>query len=76
MDENSLIVDKFLGQNIYKKIWDLNCTVISILADLEHVLKYDKVVVLDHGKVVEHGNPLLLIRDKNSRLYEKLLQTD
>jgi len=50
--------------------------VISILADLEHVLKYDKVAIIDHGKVAEFGDPKLLIRDKKSRLYERLQQTD
>lgn len=40
-------------------------TVISIAHRLETVIDYDKVVVLDEGKVVEIGNPRELLRTQS-----------
>jgi ABC-type multidrug transport system fused ATPase/permease subunit len=40
-----------------------NHTVISIAHRLETIIDYDKVVVLDQGKVVEVGNPKQLLRE-------------
>ena len=38
-----------------------NCTVLAIVHRLKHVSRYDQVVVLHDGVVVEAGEPDLLI---------------
>lgn len=42
-------------------------TVLSVVHRLNTILKYDQVVVLDGGKVVESGQPEALLQDQNGR---------
>jgi ABC-type multidrug transport system fused ATPase/permease subunit len=69
LDEDFKTIDKFRNLTIQDKLWSMNCTIISILSDLENVLKYDRVFILDRGTVVEEGDPRELIKDKKSKLY-------
>lgn len=40
-------------------------TIISITHDMDEILNADKVVVLDHGKLVKMGKPLEIVGDKD-----------
>ena len=46
----------------------LDATVLVISHRLQHVHRFDRVVVLDAGRVVEAGEPRALLRDPASRL--------
>ena len=54
----------------------MDSTLITILSTMENIFLYDRVVVLDEGKVVEQGDPNYLLRNKESKLYQRLLQCD
>jgi ATP-binding cassette subfamily C (CFTR/MRP) protein 1 len=43
-----------------------NRTVIAIAHQLKTMMDYDRVVVLDAGRIVELGNPKELMADENS----------
>lgn len=47
-----------------------HATVISILHRLEHVRRYDKVALIDHGQLLEFGRPEDLIARTNSKFAE------
>ena len=51
-------------------------TVLCILKDNSNLLHYDKIVFIDAGKVLEKGNPKLLLKDKQSYLFRFLKETD
>lgn len=53
LDEDFLTIDKFRKQTIYNKFWTMDCTIVSILSDMENILLYDRVYLLDKGRVVE-----------------------
>ena len=76
LDEDFLTIDKFRKTTIYDKFWSMNSTVVSILSNMENILLYDRVYILDNGRVMEEGNPKFLIQDKRSKLYKRLLQCD
>lgn len=40
-------------------------TVLSVMHRLSHVMKYDKVLVMDKGRVVEFGKPSALLKKKS-----------
>jgi ATP-binding cassette subfamily C (CFTR/MRP) protein 1 len=47
-------------------------TIVAIVHRLQGILDFDRVVVLDHGQVVEYGSTTMLLTDKGSafaRLY-------
>lgn len=48
------------------------CTVLSVAHRLETILDFDKVLVLDNGKIVEEGNPRALLNRPSAfkALYE------
>jgi ABC-type multidrug transport system ATPase subunit len=43
-----------------------HCTVLTIAHRLETISDYDIIVVMDQGKVVEVGSPLMLLSDQAS----------
>lgn len=42
------------------------CTIIMVAHRLDSLLDFDRVVVLDAGRVVEYDNPRVLLADSNS----------
>ncbi|KAI5960459.1 YBT1 [Candida pseudojiufengensis] len=46
-----------------------NSTILTIAHRLRTIIDYDKILVMDAGKVVEYENPYVLISDKNSLFY-------
>jgi ABC-type cobalamin/Fe3+-siderophores transport system ATPase subunit len=56
----------------YDVFWDYlkDSTIISILSDYNHLLRYDRVFVFKDGKVEESGKPIDLLKNKNSLLGE------
>ncbi|PFH57820.1 hypothetical protein XA68_14537 [Ophiocordyceps unilateralis] len=77
MDEATSSVDAETDELMQRVLRDEfnGRTVITIAHKLHTVLDYDRVVLLDKGKVVETGNPQELLRTTDSafrELYEKL----
>ena len=56
--------DRLLQEVIRSKL--KGCTVLAIAHRLETVLDYDKVLVMDSGKVVEFGSPRILLERRDS----------
>ncbi|KIX92416.1 uncharacterized protein Z520_11891 [Fonsecaea multimorphosa CBS 102226] len=42
-------------------------TVVAVSHRLSTIMEFDKVAVMDHGKIVEVGNPLALVKTDNTR---------
>ena len=76
LDEDFLTVDVFRNRTMYEKLWTMDCTVMSILSDLDNIFLYDRIILLEDGRVVENGNPKYLLKNKNSKLYQRLLKCD
>ena len=68
-DEATASVDVVTDNLIHDVVLGLDATVLAIMHRLQHVQRFDKVVILDKGAVVEDGPPHQLMRDINSRLY-------
>ncbi|KAJ3326933.1 hypothetical protein HDU76_012497 [Blyttiomyces sp. JEL0837] len=75
MDEASSAVDAAADNLIIESIRThfKNATVISIAHRLNTVAGFDKVLVLDAGRVVEHGSPAELLR-KDGGVFRGLVQ--
>ena len=43
---------------------------VCITHQVETILDFDVAVVLDRGKIVEQGNPRLLLQEEGSRLFQ------
>ena len=43
-------------------------TVVCITHQIETILDFDVAIVLDRGKIVEQGNPRVLLKEEGSRL--------
>ncbi|CAH1759323.1 6631_t:CDS:10, partial [Entrophospora sp. SA101] len=52
----------------------LDCTILCIAHRLRTVIDYDKILVIDHGKVIEYDSPSNLILDSNS-LFHQMCQS-
>ena len=75
MDEATSNIDnktEALIQNAVDKIFK-NSTLITIAHKIPDLKKYDKIIVLDNGKLVEFDTPDNLLKNKNGifkQLYE------
>ncbi|CAJ2507141.1 Uu.00g083270.m01.CDS01 [Anthostomella pinea] len=69
MDEATASIDYNTDSKIQGTIRELNSTIITIAHRLVTIVDYDKVLVLDHGEVVEYAHPheLLQMEDGNFR---------
>ncbi|KAI2623116.1 P-loop containing nucleoside triphosphate hydrolase protein [Hypoxylon sp. NC1633] len=62
MDEATASIDYATDSKIQETIRDLKSTIITIAHRLATIVDYDKVLVLDHGAVVEYGHPHELLQ--------------
>lgn len=62
MDEATASIDYATDSKIQETIRELTSTIITIAHRLQTIIDYDKVVVLDKGRVVEFGHPWELIK--------------
>lgn len=76
LDEATSNIDMEYDEIIQKAIHDLfkQSTVITIAHRLNTILDYDKVMVVDKGKIVEYNSPKALSKDENS-FFTKLLES-
>ncbi|OTB06198.1 hypothetical protein M426DRAFT_10014 [Hypoxylon sp. CI-4A] len=65
MDEATASIDYATDSKIQETIRDLTSTIITIAHRLATIADYDKVLVLDHGAVVEYGHPHELLQNEN-----------
>ena len=77
MDECTANVDvetDALLQSMVRRIF-ADCTIFTIAHRLATVIDYDKIAVLDSGRLVEYGAPATLLRDPSGRLSALVEQT-
>jgi len=74
LDEASSRLDPATGQHIERAINHLlhNRTTIIIAHRLSTLHRADEIMILDDGKVIEHGNRIELAEDKTSQYYHIL----
>ncbi|KAI0849088.1 P-loop containing nucleoside triphosphate hydrolase protein [Daldinia vernicosa] len=65
MDEATASIDYATDSKIQETIHELNTTIITIAHRLATIVDYDKVLVLDHGAVVEYGHPYELLQNED-----------
>lgn len=70
MDEPTASVDLETDEKIHECLWSnfSDSTVMTITHRLTHIEKYDRVLVLDHGRVVEFDTPQKLMDNPDSYL--------
>jgi ATP-binding cassette subfamily C (CFTR/MRP) protein 1 len=76
MDEATANIDVKTEEKIQKILNDTfkECTIITIAHRIKTILNYDKILVLENGKIVEFDSPKILLGNKESnfyKLYEK-----
>lgn len=69
LDEATASIDHETDLRIQNCVRRLDATVISIAHRIRTVIDYDRIVVLDDGKVKECDHPWMLLQDKNSAFY-------
>ncbi|KAF3056550.1 ATP-dependent bile acid permease [Daldinia childiae] len=65
MDEATASIDYATDSKIQETIHELKTTIITIAHRLATIVDYDKVLVLDHGAVVEYGHPYELLQNED-----------
>ncbi|CAH0557930.1 unnamed protein product [Brassicogethes aeneus] len=68
-----LQTDRMIKDTIAEKFRD--CTVLTIAHRLMTIMDYDKVMVLQNGKIVEFDHPYLLIKDEDTLFYKMARET-
>lgn len=68
-DENTEVVNELI------RTWFGDWTIISVAHKLESIREFDKVLVLDTGRVVEFDSPDQLLQDPSS-LFKKLYESN
>ena len=59
--------DDLIQQTIKREF--TNCTVLTIAHRLNTILDYNRILVLDKGKVAEYDDPKNLLQDKESKFF-------
>jgi len=67
-DEATANVDLLTDEKVHAVLLGLDATVLMICHRLQHINKFDLVVVLSEGRVHEMGPPLQLLQDTTSML--------
>ncbi|KAL9545898.1 hypothetical protein MBANPS3_006918 [Mucor bainieri] len=72
MDEATASVDFETDKAIQKTITTefKDSTILCIAHRLNTVIEYDRILVLDHGEILEFASPLDLLQDENSAFYK------
>jgi ABC-type multidrug transport system fused ATPase/permease subunit len=72
MDEATASVDFETDKAIQKTISTefADCTILCIAHRLHTVIEYDRILVLDQGKILEFDNPLSLLNNTESSFYK------
>ena len=66
--------EKIIQNNLKKYFKD--STVIMIAHHLQMVKECEKILVIDDGKIIESGNYLDLLKDKNSKFYSLYIREE
>jgi ABC-type multidrug transport system fused ATPase/permease subunit len=64
MDEATASIDYATDAKIQETIRELTSTIITIAHRLQTIVDYDKVLVLDKGRVVEFDHPHILLKKR------------
>ncbi|KAK0117908.1 ATP-binding cassette sub- C member 11 [Cadophora gregata] len=69
IDEATASVDLRTDQLIQNLICEhfKDCTIIAVAHRLQNIRHYDKIVVFENGKIVEYGEPGVLLTDEGGR---------
>jgi len=62
MDEATASIDYATDSKIHETIRELKSTIITIAHRLQTIVDYDKVVVMEAGRIVEFDHPWTLIQ--------------
>ena len=79
-----IVIDDAISNNveteiIFQKVINelLNdCTLITITSRIKTILNYDKILIIDKGKIVDFDSPNNLLKDKKSHFYELYSKTN
>ncbi|EPS42193.1 hypothetical protein H072_3924 [Dactylellina haptotyla CBS 200.50] len=74
MDEATSSIDHETDAKIQEAIRDTNYTVITIAHRLNTIMDYDRVLVLDAGKVVEYASPKELLENKEDGKFRAMCE--
>lgn len=74
MDEATASIDYATDAKIQETIREIKNTTITIAHRLQTIIDYDKVLVLDHGKVVEFGDPWDLVRNEDGGVFRGMCE--
>lgn len=67
-DEPTACVDLTADARVHDVLLGLDATVLMICHRLQHVARFDEVLVMHAGTIMEHGSPAALLRTHGSRL--------
>jgi ATP-binding cassette subfamily C (CFTR/MRP) protein 3 len=68
-----LETDRIIQNTIKDKFKE--CTLLTIAHRLNTVIDYDRILVLDFGKIIENDSPQNLLSNKNSLFYSLAKET-
>ncbi|KAJ3315207.1 hypothetical protein HDU76_002250 [Blyttiomyces sp. JEL0837] len=76
LDEATASVDTETDSRIQDTIRTelTHCTVLTIAHRLKTVVDYDRIIVLDQGKIIENGSPLELIENSPVKAFRKMCE--
>ena len=67
-DEPTSMVDMASDKRVHDVLLGLACAVVEVAHRLHEIDRFDRVVVMEGGRVAEIGPPLELLHDPGSRL--------
>lgn len=67
LDEATSNIDPFADQFVQSILTEKfnDCTIITIAHRLNIIMSYDKILLLDEGKIMEYDHPFILLKKKN-----------
>lgn len=69
MDESTAALDKKSELIVLKQIFESNKTIIVIAHNIEHIANFDRVLVVDKGRIVEFDRPERLLDNEQTLFY-------